>query len=133
MYSKKRIVLSILYIILGAVLFLLGILEVVDSFWSGMGGGLLAVGILQAFRLRKYSADPHYREQTERANKDERNLFLAGKAWSWAGVGYVMIAGIGAIVFKLMEQDILMQAASGSICLIVILYWFAYLYLNKKY
>ena len=44
-YNNKRLALSIFWIILGAVLMWLSIAEFVDStYWSGMGGALIAVG-----------------------------------------------------------------------------------------
>ena len=131
--SRKNVFFSALWIVLGTVLFLCGIFEVVDSYWSGMGGAFLAVGILQALRIRRYYANPDYREKFDRANKDERNRFLGGKAWAWAGYLFVMTAAIGSIVFKLMGREDLMQLASGGVCLILIYYWLAYLYLSRKY
>jgi uncharacterized membrane protein len=91
------------------------------------------VGILQAVRLRRYYSNSDYREKFDRANKDERNRFLSGRAWAWAGYLFVMTAAVGSIVFKLMGREDLMMLASGSVCLILLFYWTSYLYLQKKY
>ena len=130
---RKNIYFSALWIMLGGILFLCGVFEVVDSYWSGMGGAFLAVGILQALRIHRIHSNPTYQEKVERANKDERNRFLSGRAWAWAGYFFVLTAAIGSIVFKLMGRDDLMQLASGSVCLILIFYWLSYLYLSRKY
>ena len=131
--SCKNVYFSALWIVLGSILFLCGIFEVVDSYWSGMGGAFLAVGILRAVRIRKYSTNPEYRKQVDRANKDERNRFLSGRAWAWAGYLFVMTAAVGSIVFKLMGREDLMMLASGSVCLLIVFYWLSYLYLSRKF
>lgn len=124
---------ALFWIAVGSVLILCGCFEVVDSYWAGMGGGLLGVGILQLIRALRYKSDPDYKARTDRANKDERNKFISGRAWAWAGYFFVIIAAVGSILFKLMDREDLMMMASGSICLILILYWLSYLYLSRKY
>lgn len=47
---SKRIYLSIFWIIVGAALFAAGFFEKIDSFWSGMGGALIGVGIVETIR-----------------------------------------------------------------------------------
>lgn len=130
---RYRWILSIIYIVLGVSLIVCHLLKMVDDYWSGMGAALTVVGVLQLLRLIRYKTNPQYKESTDTAVRDERNRFLSTKAWSWAGYLYVMLAAIGSIVFKLLNQETLMFAASGSICLILILYWLTYLILRKKY
>lgn len=133
MKNNKRIILSIVYIVIGATLFVSGIMELTDSFWSGMGGALIAVGtvrMVQFFRLRN---DEEYREKQNVEINDERNRFIRNKAWAWAGYIFVLVAVISTIAFKLFGQELLSVAASTSVCLIITLYWICYLILKKKY
>ena len=133
MKNDKRIIACIVYMVIGAALFVLGLLEHLDSFWSGMGGALIAVGavrIVQYFRFRNNEA---YRQQREIEAKDERNRFIANKAWAWAGYLFILIAAISTIVFKLLGQDLLSVAAGFAVCIIALLYWICYLILRKKY
>jgi hypothetical protein len=44
-----------------------------------------------------------------------------------------MVAAVGSIVFKLMGREDLMMLASGSVCLIMLLYWGSWMVLRKKY
>jgi len=131
--SRKNVIISAFWLLLGAVLLLCGIFDLVDSYWSGMGGAFLTVGILQFIRIFRYESNEEYRAKKDRANKDERNRFLSGRAWAWAGYFFVLTAAISSIVFKLMGREDLMQLASGSVCLILIFYWLSYLYLSRKY
>lgn len=128
-----RWIVSAFYIVLGVTLAVCSHFGVADSFWGGMGYALAFVGALQTFRLIRYKTDTVYQEAVTTAAQDERNRFLKTKAWSWAGYLFVMIAAIATITFKLLEMETLMLAASGSICLLMILYWIAYAIICKKY
>jgi len=131
--SKKHVFKSLFWVLLGSVLLICGCLELLDSYWSGMGGAFLAVGILQLIRIFRYESNEEYRSKVERSNKDERNKFISGKAWAWAGYLFVLIAAVGSILLKFAGREDLMQMAAGSACLIMVLYWLSYLYLQKKY
>ena len=131
--NKTRWIASIVEIILGAILWICGILGVIDSYWSGMGGGLIGVGIVFLIRSIRYKRDPEYKENFDTEANDERNRFIATKAWSWAGYLYVMIAAVGSIACKLLGREDLMMFCSMSVCLIMLLYWASYVVLKRKY
>lgn len=133
MKNDRRIVACIIYIILGVALMVLGMLEVVDSFWSGMGGALIAVGVVRMINILRYHNDESYRENMEIEMKDERNHFIRNKAWAWAGYLFVLITAIFTIVLKLLGQDLLSIAAGFAVSILVLLYWICYLVLKKKY
>lgn len=131
--NNKRMFASVIEIVLGLVLIILGHLGKIDDYWSGMGGGLLAVGVLRLIQQFRYSNSAAYQEAVDTERSDERNRFLGMKAWSWAGYLFVLIAAAGSIVFKLINEEKLMFAASGSVCLMLVLYWVSYLVARKKY
>ncbi|MBQ6848945.1 MAG: hypothetical protein IJN76_02700 [Clostridia bacterium] len=130
---KARWILGILYLLIGLSLTVCGLLNLVDEYWSGMGGALIIISVMQIVRLIRYKTSPQYKEETDTAVRDERNRFLGMKAWSWAGYLYVIIAAVATIVFKVLGNDTLMFSASGSVCLMLILYWVSYLIVRKKY
>jgi len=133
MKKDRRMILSVLWIVFGATLFVLSVLGAIDSYWSGMGGGLLGVGIAQTIRFVRYHKDPEYREAVDVQNKDERNHFLSGKAWAWAGNCFVILNGVAVIVLKLMGQETLSLWTACNVCLLVVLYWLCWLWLRRKY
>ena len=133
MKNDRRMIASICYVVLGAVLLALGIMEVVDEFWSGMGGALIVVGILQVVRFFRYRNNEEYRQKAEIANKDERNHFIRNKAWAWSGYLFVLISAVATIALKIAGQDTLSFAASMALCLLLVLYWVSFLVLSKKY
>ena len=133
MNMNRRMLLYVIYILLGGILVGLGYAEVVEEFWSGMGGALLAVGVLRMARAYRFCKDESYREAMEVEAADERNRFIRNKAWAWAGYLFIVIAAVAAIAFRVAGQEMLSLAASYAVCLVVLLYWGAYLVLRKKY
>lgn len=131
--NNMRLIARVVELLLGATLIVLGYLGKIDDYWSGMGCGLLLVGILQIIRLLHYKNNTAYQQTVETERRDERNRFLGMKAWSWAGYLFVIIAAVASIVFKIMHEEKLMFAASGSVCLLMVLYWIAFLVVRKKY
>ena len=131
--KKKDIIFGAIWLLLGLVLTALSCLETLDAFWSGMGGGLLGVGIVGLIQLYRLKRDDAYREKMETEVKDERNAFIRNKAWAWAGYLFILIAAVAVIVLQVMGQELLSQAASYALCLMLILYWVAYLILRRKY
>jgi len=133
MKYKRRAVLSIFWMIVGVVLLALSVMEVIDSYWGGMGSGLIGVGLVQTIRFYRYHKDAEYREKVDTQNTDERNHFLSGKAWAWAGYCFVMLNGVAVVVLKLMGYDDMSLWAAYNVCLILVLYWLCWLWLRRKY
>ena len=128
-----RAVLAALYFIIGASISIGGQFTTMDPYWSGMGTALIVIGALQMIRIVRYNTNTQYKEATDTAVNDERNRFLKMKAWSWAGYLFIIIAAVATIALKLLGNDTLMFAASGSVCLILVLYWVSYFFLRSKY
>ena len=133
-YNNKRLALTVFWIVLGAVLVVLTVTEVLDSsIYSGMGGALMAVGTLQLIRAIKYRKDSEYKEKVDTELGDERNRFLRMKSWSWAGYFTILIEGIGAIIAMVLGERTIQLVLSYSVCLVLVIYWVAYVILSKKY
>lgn len=130
---KRKSWVSILYIIIGLIVFGLSLVGKVDEFWSGMGTSLLVVGVIQMIRIYRFQKNEAYREKIEIETNDERNRFLRNKAWAWAGYLFVMIMAVACIIFRIVGEDMLSTAASGSICLMLVLFWISFYILRKKY
>jgi uncharacterized membrane protein len=131
--NNKRFIASIVEIILGFALWICSAIGPIDSYWGGMGGGLMGVGIVFLIRSIRYKRDPEYKEEYDVEMNDERNKFIRLKAWSWAGYMYMMIAAVGSIAFKLMGREDLMFFCSGSVCLVLVLYLISYVIVKNKY
>ena len=134
MYNNKKLILSIFWVVLGAVLIGLSIVKVIDSsIYSGMGGALIAVGVIQIIKNLKYRKDTDYKEKIDIETNDERNKYLRMKSWSWAGYIVVLVEAMGSIAAMICGQYIIQQVLLYSVALIVGVYWIAYIVLGKKY
>ncbi len=133
-YNNKKLALSIFWALVGLVLTVLSVTEVLDSsIYSGMGGGLMAVGVLQSIRNVKYRKDADYREKIDVEANDERNRFLRMKSWSWAGYIAILVEAAGVIVAIILGEETVRLILSFSVCLILVAYWVSYLVLSRKY
>ena len=134
MYNNKRLALSIFWVVLGLVLFVLAEAGIVDSsYFSGMGVALAVVGTLQVIRNLRYRKDAEYKEKIDIEVTDERNRFLRLQSWAWTGYIVVLAEGIGVIVAALLGRELVMQVLSYSVCLILCVYWITWLILSRKY
>lgn len=131
--KNKSYLTSVVYIIIGIVLFILSLMSKLDEFWSGMGSALFVMGVIQLLRFRRINNNPEYREKVELELHDERNHFLRNKAWAYAGYLYVIGSAVMTIVFKLIGYDQLSIFASATTCIMSVLFWVSFYYLRSKY
>ena len=133
-YNNKRLALSIFWVVLGIVLLALSTAGILDSsMYGGMGGALIAVGILQCMRNLRYRRDSGYREKIDTEAGDERNRFLRMKSWAWTGYIVVLVQAAGSIIAFVRGQQLVQEVLLYSICLIVGVYWISYMILSRKY
>ena len=133
MNNKKRMISSVVEILIGGILIVLSIFGAVDEYWSGMGTSLLLIGVLFFIRTIKYSTNDEYREKLDIEVNDERNRYLKLKSWAWAGYLFVISGAVASIGFKIAGREDLMMMASWSVCYIMILYWISNIFLRRKY
>ena len=132
--DNKRLALSIFWVILGAVLIGLTITEKLDSsMYSGMGGALMAIGVLRIGRTVRYRKDSDYRKKIDTELNDERNEFLRMKSWTWTGTIVIILEGIGAIAAMIAGRQTIQLILSYSLCLILVVYCITNMILRKKY
>lgn len=131
--KNKRLIANIIEVLAGAALAVCGYAGILDSFWSGMGTALVIIGGILLLQQIRYRIDKAYQENVDLETNDERNKYLRVKAWSWAGYIFVMITALGAIALKIVGLEQYVPIASGSACLMMVLYWVSYLVLQRKY
>ena len=133
MNKNKKLILSILWLLIGIALILLACIEKVDEYWSGMGSALLVIGALRLLRMHRFQKNEAYREKMEIAASDERNHFIRGKAWAWAGYLFVIISAVASIALRIIGQEQMSMAASMAVCLLITLFWISFFILRRKY
>lgn len=131
--NNRRMVISLCWMVLGAGMLAVGFAGWGDSYMAGLGAALLATGGVQMARWLRYRRDADYREMVDTQARDERNRFIAARAWAWAGYLFVMIAALTSVVLGVTGRDELAFAASMSVCLLMVLYWVSWMLLSRKY
>lgn len=132
-YNKRKMLVSILWVIIGASLIILDIIGIIDNpIYSGMGGGWLAIGVLQIYKNLKYHSNEDYKEKIDIELSDERNRYIRMKAWAWAGYLFIIGTAIISIVLFAMKQTVYGQIVSYCMCSVLVLYWISYFVLQKK-
>ena len=133
MNNRKRQISCIVEFALGAGLLLAAETGLIDDFWGSLGVALMAVAALFLVRVVRYNTSEAYREQLDTAAKDERNRYIATKAWAWAGYSFVIAGAVATVALRMAGADALSRMASGAVCLITVLYWVFYFGLSRKY
>ncbi len=133
MKTNRKFLVSVIWIILGIGLIAAGFVTELDEFWNGAGTALIVVGVLQLVRWGKYHHDTEYREKRNIEAKDERNRYLAMKAWSWAAYLFVIISAAAVFILRVMGQELMSTAAACALCTILVVYWVSYFLLKRKY
>ena len=133
MDCRRKVIPALVLGGIGLVLLTVQLFGVEDAFFSGMGTSFLVVGAIRLVQAIRYGKDPEYQERVDVAASDERNRFLAGRAWALAGWLFVLIAAVGSIGFYIAGQTELSQLCSGGVCILALLYAVSYLILRKKY
>ena len=130
---KNDMIFGVLWILLGLALTVLCCLVTLDEFWSNMGCTLIVIGVVRVFRSYRLSRSEAYREKREIAETDERLHFIRSKAWAWAGYLFIIICAISTVIFRILGQNLICIALSGTVCLMIVLYWISFFILKKKY
>lgn len=132
MNKKRNIIMNIAYIIIGIVLIACAKTGMISDTYLGFGGGILGVGIVLLAKNIRYVKNKEYQENVDIESGDERNRYIRMKAWSWAGYLYVLIMAVATIICMIIEKTELMQYCSLTVCIIIVLYWGAYLIINRN-
>ncbi len=133
MKQNSRVIINIVWLVVGGILISLSFVGKVDEFWNGMGFALAGIGLIRLLRFYRLYNNKEYREKMEIEASDERNHFIRNKSWAWTGYLFVLTASIFAIIFKIMNQDLLSFVTSIAVWFMLILYWICHAVLKRKY
>ena len=133
--KNKRFTIYIIEIAIGIIIEMLAFSGIASdpSVLTGIGSGILAVGLVQLFRAVRIEQDPELKKRVETASKDERYAFISMKAKEAAFVIYLIIAGVISMAALILGYEGLGMTAAMSICLLVILYTIMFRIMAKKY
>ena len=121
-------------LVVGATLYILAeLMELIDSFWSGMGLGFVVISGLRLVQIARYKNNDEYAKKITVANNDERNQFLSNKARSTAFYNSILLEAIVGIVLHIIGKAEIAQVILTVLCGQLIIYWVTYVFLKSKY
>lgn len=132
-FNKRKLIISIIWIVLGIVFVALDVIGIApDSAFTAIGVAWIIVGALQIYKNIKYHTNEDYKERVDIASTDERNRFIRMKAWSYAGYIFILGSATVSIVLFITGLQVYAQILSYCMCSILVVYYIAYLILQKK-
>lgn len=72
--------------------------RLVPGFYTGLGGGFAAAGIITVMKNTRYLKNPELKKKREIFETDERNRMLGLRSWAYAGYSMFLCLYIGVIV-----------------------------------
>lgn len=133
MYSKRKMIWYTFILAAGIVLIVLSCIGTLDSFWSGFGGGIAAVGLVRLINGVKYRRDPGLAKQMDVSQKDERVSFIAIRARAWAFHISALGSAAAVLVLKLMGSEELAMCVSLVLCGMLVVYSAVFAALQRRY
>lgn len=136
MAGKNRVVWYVTYVVGGAVLFVLGMLNTSgngDQYLSGIGGGLIGIGVIRLVQAARRVKDPAYAKQMEIRASDERNEFVAGKSAQTTFKFSILALAIANIALRPFGYHLVADVLGFVMCMELVVYWVSYLVLSRKY
>ena len=133
MYSKRKMIWYTFILAAGIVLIVLSCIGTLDSFWSGFGGGIAAVGLVRLINGVKYRRDPGLAKQMDVSQKDERVSFIATRARAWAFHISAVGSAAAVLVLKFMGREELAMCVSLVLCGMLVVYSAVFAVLQRKY
>ena len=133
--KNKRFIIYVIEIVIGIIIEMLAFSGITSdpSVLTGIGSGILAVGLVQLFRAVRIEQDPELKKRVETASKDERYAFISMKAKEAAFGIYTIIAGVLCLVCLALGYREEGTFAAISISMLAILYAIMFFVLAKKY
>ncbi|MDO4484700.1 MAG: hypothetical protein Q4C54_09830 [Clostridia bacterium] len=128
--------LGFLYIVIGAVLLIVGLLTAGnhDTWFTSFGGALMAVGAIRLLRVYRLSSSPAQAADYEASLQDERTAYVVNKARSMTFIITIYIELIAALAAILIfKQTLLGQALCMLACAQSLIFTGCYWYFNKKF
>ena len=133
MYNKRRLTLSIIWIIIGVILVYLSCTDAIDSsMFIGFGGGLTAIGLFQVIRHIRYRSDSAYREKLDIAQTDERYRYISLRAWAVSGYATLIVTAICGVVAYIQGKSDVAESLLCLVAFVALAYSVAFFVLNKK-
>ncbi len=132
--KNKKLYAGLFWVLVGAVIVMLRLAGIItdDDTMLWVGCGWIGCGILQTVKGVRYATDEEYRKKYDTEVNDERNRYLATKAWAWAGYGFLLISSAAAVLAFAFNEDGIGMASAAALGVMILLYLVSYFVIRRK-
>ena len=132
--TMTRIVLMLMYVVIGAVMWAVGTFGAnPNDTISSMGIAMAVCGAIMAVRNIIVIRDPEKLQKRETAETDERNVMLMQKSRSLAFAVYIMAAAVAIIVMICTGMESEARIVAFTVCSLVVIYIISYLIMKIRH
>lgn len=135
---KNRVMISVIYVIIGAFIAVMSIFTSFEAFQSGIltgfGAAFICVGIVRLVRYHRLSRDPEKAAEWENMQHEERTIFIAEKACRWTFYISIFVELVIALVaIFAFDNKVVGQVIMYLCCAQCLTYVVIYKVLERKY
>ena len=131
---KMRMITMVVYIIIGAVLCVIGYTGMAENdFVFSWGAALIVCALLKIVQYILLMRNPEKMQEIAIAEKDERNIMIYEKSRSLAFTVYIMASAIAVIVLFLLNLEFAGQIVSYTVCGFLVIYLICCAIIRRKY
>lgn len=130
---KIRLFIAISYIILGVFMTLaFSIIKTESSFLSSFGFALIIIGIARTRNYFLITKNEETIKKQQILETDERNIAISNKAKSISFFVYLIFSCVSVILFEILNKTEIATIISGTVCIMLLIYWVSYFIISKN-
>ena len=114
------------------VITVLSLTNVLRSEGTGVGIGIIIIGVYSLIKNIRYSTNAEYKEKVDAVQNDKHNKALSEKAWAITCYITIFAAVVGSIAFKLMGNSAVSLYIAAAVVAMVVIYFIVFVVLSVK-
>ena len=130
---KIRLFIAISYIILGVFMTItFNIIKTESSFLSSFGFALIIIGIARTRNYFLITKNEETIKKQQILETDERNIAISNKAKSISFFVYLIFSCVSVILFEILNKTEIATIISGTVSIMLLIYWVSYFIISKN-
>lgn len=131
--KRENINFAIMYIVIGIAAIISKMLHIIDNdALFDVGSAFVLIGIIQLVRNIRYKTNNEYKKKIDIQNSDERNIYIANKAWGFTGKITIILLAVASIVLRIMQYEIVANVLCVIFGIETIIYLITYFITSRK-
>lgn len=131
--KRENINFAIMYIVIGIAAIISKMLHIIDNdALFDVGSAFVLIGIIQLVRNIRYKTNNEYKKKIDIQNSDERNIYIANKAWSLTGKITIILLAVASIILRIMQYETIANVLCVIFGIETTIYLITYFIISRK-